>query len=208
MTTETITLAGEKGEKMTLPPGVFGVKADKRLLATAVRVWRANQRKANAKTKTRGEVAKTTAKMYRQKGTGKARHGSFSAPIFVGGGIAHGPDGWQNYKLKMTTAVKRLALAEALSDKATDKNVVVVTGADKASGKTKQMAALVKKAGWNGKILVVGTAAQTAWVRGWKNVPQTTIRLVEQINTYLVVANKQLVVTAEAIAEMEKKYVN
>jgi len=208
MTTDTYTLAGEKADKVTLPEAVFGVKIDKNLLAQAVRVFSSNQRKANAKTKTRGEIAKTTAKMYKQKGTGRARHGSYSAPVFVGGGISHGPDGMQNYKLGLSVGMRRLALKEALSSKAADKKVVVVTGANKATGKTQEIANLIKKVKWTGSTLVVGTREQKMWSRGWKNVDRITVTTLNQINTYLVLVNKQLVVTAEAVREMGKTYVD
>jgi large subunit ribosomal protein L4 len=89
-----ITVVGVDGASMgnmTLPEAVFGAKPNKALIAQAVRVYLANQRQGNASTKTRGEVIGTTKKIYRQKGTGRARHGAAKAPIFVGGGIAHGP---------------------------------------------------------------------------------------------------------------------
>jgi large subunit ribosomal protein L4 len=208
MTIDTWTLAGIKSEKITLPEAVFGVKVDKKLLAQAVRVFLSNQRKSHAKTKTRGEIAKTTAKMYKQKGTGRARHGSYSAPIFVGGGISHGPDGTQNYKLSMPSAMKKLALIEALSAKASDKKISAVTGADKASGKTQEIANLVKKAGWKGSTLVIGSKDQKMWLRGWKNIDKVIVRTVNQVNTYIVLANRQLIVTTEAIKDMSKTYVN
>src|SRR3989344_4073637 len=91
------SITGESLKVVTLPVKVFGVKADPALLAQAVRIYLGNQRKSSAKTKTRAEVEGSTRKIYRQKGTGRARHGSIRAPIFVGGGIAHGPDGSQNY---------------------------------------------------------------------------------------------------------------
>ena len=86
-TAATFNIKGEKIEAVTLPKELFGVEVKPQLLAQAVRVWLSNQRKAFAKTKTRKDVAKTTAKMYKQKGTGRARHGSYAAPIFVGGGV-------------------------------------------------------------------------------------------------------------------------
>src|SRR3989344_8061779 len=82
---------GAKNGVYVLPKEVFGAKINQPLMAQAVRVYLANQRQGNAHTKSRGEITLTTAKWYRQKGTGRARHGAKSAPIFVGGGVAHGP---------------------------------------------------------------------------------------------------------------------
>jgi len=208
MTVDTWTLTGEKLEKTTLPGVVFGIKVDEKLLAVAVRVYLSNQRKGHARTKTRGEIAKTTAKMYRQKGTGRARHGAYSAPIFVGGGVSHGPDGLQNYSKVLPEKVRKLALLQALSSKASEKKVVVVSGVNKATGKTHEIAGLIKKAGWAGKVLVVGTKDQRVWSRGWKNIGQITWRAVEQINTYTVLNNSHLIMTTEAVKELAKLYAN
>src|SRR3989339_577646 len=91
-------LSGEQLDDLTLPVKVFALPANDKLVALAVRVYLANQRRSYAKTKGRGEVAGTTKKMWSQKGTGRARHGSAKAPIFVGGGVAHGPIGKENHK--------------------------------------------------------------------------------------------------------------
>src|SRR3989339_761921 len=140
ITAATYDIKGQQGEKIKLPEKIFGAKVKPIVMAQAVRVYLSNQRKALAKTKTRADVAKTTAKMYRQKGTGRARHGSYAAPIFVGGGIAHGPSGKQNYKLSLPAKMRRLALLGALSVKAKAKEILIVEGVDKALGKTKQLA--------------------------------------------------------------------
>jgi large subunit ribosomal protein L4 len=86
-----VDVSGASKGNMTLPAEIFGVIPNKALLAQAVRVYLANQRQGNASTQTRGEVVGSTRKIYRQKGTGRARHGAIKAPIFVGGGVAHGP---------------------------------------------------------------------------------------------------------------------
>src|SRR3989337_4248642 len=121
----TINIKGTDAEKTVLPKDVFEKKVKPVILAQAVRVWLSNQRAANAKTKTRTEVSKTTAKMYKQKGTGRARHGSYSAPIFVGGGVAHGPTGGENWKLKLPAKMTKKALLGALSIRAREKKLIV-----------------------------------------------------------------------------------
>jgi large subunit ribosomal protein L4 len=192
-------------EKLKLPKNIFGVRVNPVLMAQSVRVYLSNQRKAKAKTKTRAEVAKTTAKMYKQKGTGRARHGAYSAPIFVGGGIAHGPTGTQNYHRKMSKAGKRAALLSALSDRAAGKNVHVISDSSKFS-KTKQAGDwLLKEKLSGGKILLVAVDKQTGLVRAFRNLTGVAVTRPENLSAYLILKFPQLVITPEAIAEIMKK---
>jgi large subunit ribosomal protein L4 len=200
-----IKLKGE-AEKANLPEKLFGVKVKHQILAQAVRVFLSNQRVARAKTKTRAEVAKTTAKMFRQKGTGRARHGSYAAPIFVGGGISHGPSGEQNYTLKMPAAMRRLALLGSLSEKAAKKTVQILRE-EKSSGKTKEAVELAKKAEIAGKkvLVVVGKDEQGA-ARAWRNLDRVTVSLVQDLNPYIILNNKELLFTEKALKEAEERY--
>lgn len=201
-TAATFNIKGEKIEAVTLPKELFGIEVKPQLLAQAVRVWLSNQRKGNAKTKTRKDVAKTTAKMYKQKGTGRARHGSYAAPIFVGGGVAHGPSGEQNYKLTLPAKMRKLALLGALSVKAAAHEVMVIEGSDKASGKTKQLAWLPKE-----KKLVIINKDQTKFKRAVRNIEQTSVRGPESLSAYEILAHKQLILTKEVIANIKKIHV-
>ena len=197
----TYNLKGEKAEATGLPKDVFEVKVKPQLLAQVARVWLANQRKSPAKTKTRGEVAKTTAKMYKQKGTGRARHGSYAAPIFVGGGVAHGPSGEQNYKMSLPVKMRRLDLLGALSAKAEAKQVMVVTGSEKASGKTKQVGWLMGERG-----LVVAANNQDKFKQAIRNLRAIRLTSVNSLSAYDVLANKRLILTKETLAELKKTY--
>ena len=107
-------IKGEKEGKVTLPKEIFETKINKPLLSQAVRVYLANQRDARARAKTRAQVKGSNRKIYRQKGTGGARHGDNKAPIFVGGGKAHPPKGI-NRRLSLPKKMKQLALKSALS---------------------------------------------------------------------------------------------
>lgn len=176
---------------MTLPKGLFDVKVSPALLAQAVRVYLGNQRRAHAKTKTRAEVAKTTAKMYKQKGTGRARHGSYAAPIFVGGGISHGPDGGQNYRMGLSKKMRRLALLGALTEKAKEKKVAMFEKTAPAGEKT----------------LVVTGAGEEKIRREIRNRENITVVTAGSLNPYAVLAHKQLLITPAALGEM-KVYAN
>ncbi len=197
-------LKGEKLEAVKLPKEAFGVEVKPTLLAQAVRVWLSNQRKSSAKTKTRTEVSGSTRKLFKQKGTGRARHGSVRAPIFVGGGISHGPSGEQNYKMSLPAKMRRLALVGALSVKATTKLIKIVDGAGKANGKTKQLEWLDEGM----KTLVVAGSGQDKFKQGIRNLQGMSIAQAESLSAYAVLANKQLVITMEALEEIKKRYAN
>lgn len=200
-TANSISITATEGKSVTLPK-VFTDKPNKQLLAQAVRVFLGNQRSAAAHTKTRSFVNRTTKKMYKQKGTGNARHGSAAAPGFVGGGVAFGPTGEQNYTLSFPTAMRRMAVKSALAKKAFDKKVLVVTEADKASGKTAQVAKIIPS-----RSLVVASAKEENFVRACRNLPQVQVTYANQLNTYSVLTTHNLVISDAALAEITKLYV-
>ena len=135
---------GKVVSKIGLPKEVFGAKVNNSLMAQAVRVYLANQRMGTASTKNRGEITGSTKKIWRQKGTGRARHGSRKAPIFVGGGVAFGPR-TRDYSLKIPKKMKKAALFSALSFRQNNREIKVVTGLENISPKTKFMAQVIKK---------------------------------------------------------------
>jgi large subunit ribosomal protein L4 len=199
---------GKVSGKVSLPGAIFGERVNKDLIAQAVRVYLANQRQGNASTKSRGEVDGSTRKIYRQKGTGRARHGGVRAPIFVKGGIAHGPKP-RDFGLSMPKKMKRKALFSALSAKAKDSQVMVLSGLEAIEPKTKVFAAVLKKLGVANKkqklLFVTGANADTA-KRAGGNIPGVTFTTVNQLNTYEVLNTKNLVLLKDAVTEMEKFY--
>jgi large subunit ribosomal protein L4 len=198
----SINTKGEQGDKVKLSEKSFGVIASSDLTATAVQVYLSNQRKSHAKTKTRSEVQKTTAKMYKQKGTGRARHGAYSAPIFVGGGIAHGPDGTQNYKKKMTKKSIKMALISALSEKASGNNIFVLAEETKLKGKTKEVSIIMEKLlSGREKLLVVSGNKEDLVRRAFQNVSSVTVSTPNQLNTYNIIRNGKLLFTSAALKE-------
>lgn len=198
-------LRGETQPVTNLPATLFGVKVSGILLAQAVRVFLGNQRAGTAKTLTRKDINRTKAKWFKQKGTGRARHGSRSAPIFVGGGISHGPDGTQNFSLTMPDKMKRAAFLGALSLKAADKKVFVITNPEKSAGKTKDATNIFVKIG-KGKNLVVVDEKVTGFARAIRNIPLITVAKAQSLNTYAIMTAGNLVLTPGAIAEMTKIY--
>jgi large subunit ribosomal protein L4 len=132
-------LRGHDVDEVELPAEVFGVPVNVGLMHQAYVRQMANARLGTHKTKTRGEVRRTKAKWYRQKGTGRARHGSRNAPIFVGGGVAHGPQP-RKYTKKMPRQMRQAAIRSALSAKAAEGGIVVVDSLQIDTPKTREMA--------------------------------------------------------------------
>jgi large subunit ribosomal protein L4 len=196
----------EKKEKISLPATIFGVKPNLKLIAHAVRVYLANQRKSLAKTKTRGEVKRTKAKIYRQKGTGRARHGSRSAPIFVGGGRAHGPRGEQNYKLLLPKKMRMKALISALSAKTKEGKIVIVEGIEKFK-KTKEAASALEKFFPKEKnFLLVIPKKNGSLIQAFGNLPFLEISCVDSLNIYRILKANKILLTKEVIKSLEDKW--
>jgi large subunit ribosomal protein L4 len=192
-------LKGENAGKVELPKSLFGGVVSARLMAQAVRVFLANQRQSGAKVKTRGEVARSTRKIYRQKGTGRARHGSKGAPIFVGGGVAHGPTGEQNYRLAMSKKMRKAALRSALTSKLKKKEIWVVTELDKVRGKTKEIEGLLASLKITGKVSLVLPKKWEKVERAARNIRGVKLLLVKQLNTYAVLNGGKLIWAKESL---------
>jgi len=207
MSVPVYSLVGRAAGTMSLPKEIFGKVVNKKLLAQALRVYMTNQKNLTASTKTRGEVRGSTAKIQRQKGTGRARHGSIRAPIFVGGGIVFGPR-TRNVRLDLPKRMKKAALYSALSSRAGDKGILGVSGLEKASGKTKEMAGFVKKVRGTGEIkgsmlIVTGEKMETI-VRGVRNIPGIDVLPVNQLNAYEVLKHDFLVLTKDSLTKLVK----
>lgn len=138
-------MEGEQVKTVNLPEDIFGVEINVGLMHQAYVRQMANARQGSHKAKTRGEVNRTTAKWYRQKGTGRARHGSRKAPIFVGGGVAHGPKTEKRYTKEMPRQMRRQALRCALSVLVRDDQLIVVEDINITEPKTKIMRDILNK---------------------------------------------------------------
>ena len=194
---------------INLDDRVFSVPVRKHLLYDAVKAHGINQRQGTASTKTRGQVTGSTRKIYRQKGTGRARHGSIKAPIFVGGGIVFGPSP-RDFSLKLSKQMRRKALFSALSQKFVNERILVVD-VNGASGKTKEIYQMFKslnllgKKGKVGKILFV-SGANALTKQAAKNIEGVKIEPAKSINTYDVLSNNHLVIVKNALADIESTF--
>ncbi|MEK7521263.1 MAG: 50S ribosomal protein L4 [Patescibacteria group bacterium] len=197
------TVAGTQMGEIDLPKELFGAKPNARLVAQAVRVYLSRQRQANAHTKRRADVNLTKKKVYKQKGTGGARHGAKSAPIFVGGGVAHGPKNIKNYKLELSKKQSQKAFIYVLSDKAQDKKVSVVKGFEKIEPKTRVVASFLKKTKVE-KPLLVHSGSDMLY-RAGKNIEGLSLVRADQLNTYDVLVAKNLLLTQEGLEILTKR---
>lgn len=210
---EVFDTEGKVVEKLDLPEKIFAAKINRDLIAQAVRVYLANQRQGTQSTKTRGEIVASTAKIWRQKGTGRARHGAKSAPIFVGGGVAHGPKP-RDFSLKLPQKMRRAALFSALTAKLQEKAVVAVSGLEEIKPKTKEFAAVLKKLKGvlNGvkkkklKLLVVLPGKLENLARAARNIKEVTLLPATSLNTYLVLSSQKLLFLKDAFSVLEQTF--
>ena len=201
------TITGTKSETIDLPKEIFAVKVNKPLMAQAVRVYLSNQRRSLAMAQTRSDVNRTKAKWFRQKGTGHARHGARSAPIFVGGGKAHGPTGEQNYHLKMSQTMKKKALFSALTTKLKDGEIMVIKDLIKVEPKTVKMAKILEKlVGKTKKISLVLPQKLDNIIRASRNLPEVNLKEAALLNTYEVLNGGRILLMKESIDKLKETF--
>ncbi len=201
-----LNLQGKKVSSIELPKEIFDAKINKDLMAQAVRVYLSNQRKARAKAKRRSEVKGSRRKIWRQKGTGRARHGDRYAPIFVGGGVAHGPTGEENWKLKLTKKMRRAALFSALTSKLKTDEIKVVKGLEKVKPKTKEMAQVLKKLAKEGKLTIVLSEKTENVILGARNIKGVSLVQASLLNTYQVLNGGTLILMKESIDKLKETF--
>jgi len=197
---------GKKTEKsMVLPKDIFEVDINLSLMAQVIRVFLANQRTAFPKARTRGEVTGSNRKIWRQKGTGRARHGDNKAPIFVGGGKAHGPKG-DKVRLVLPRKMKQAALRSALSSKVKAESIFVADGLEKITPKTKQGAKFIAGLGLSGyKTTLILVDRKDNITRAFSNLVNVDVALASKLNTYQALSSERIVFVKEAIEVLKKR---
>jgi large subunit ribosomal protein L4 len=195
--------AGDAGE-VSLSDEVFGVTPRADILARVVQ-WQENRRhKGQHRTLTRREIDRTTKKMYKQKGTGQARHGAQSVAQFRGGAKAMGPV-LRSRETDLPKKVRALGLRMALSSKRAKGDLIVLDTATAADGKTKKMVAAFGKLGLKSAVIVDGPAFDTGFERAARNIPQIDLLPVQGINVLDVLRREKLVLTKAALAALEER---
>jgi len=192
---------GKEAGTINLPKEIFSVTASPKLLAQYVRVYLANQKQGTQSTKTRSEVKGSTRKIYRQKGTGRARHGDIKAPIFVGGGIAHGPKP-QDPSLRINKKQKRKALFLALSQRFKQSDIYFIDGLLKIKPKTKEFIKILKNLKLDKEksfLLIYPKKDSERLILAARNVKNIDFNEVTSINAYQILKSHKIIFVKEAL---------
>lgn len=210
MKSEIYNIDAKKIGDLTLVKSVFDTKYPISLIAQAIRVYLFNQRSSFAKTKTRSEVAGTRKKVWPQKGTGNARHGNRTAPIFKGGGVALGPDGMQNYSLKMNKKMKKQALCAVLTKFAQDKKILIIDDFSKLEPKTKAGVKLITGLKDNDSVLskskkigVITDKTINSVKRAFGNIKTISLLTLDSLNVYDLSKQNYLIFSQQAIEKLK-----
>jgi len=207
MKTKVYNVTGKETGEMTLPKEIFDVKLNADLVHQVYVSQMSNMRQNSAHTKNRSEVRGGGKKPWRQKGTGRARHGSIRSPIWVGGGVSGGPRNERNYEKIIPVKMRRKAMFMVLSQKAHE-NLVVVLETLESNGKTKLMAELMKKlpAGQASRLVLYADGNKQAY-RAVRNIEKTGVSEARNVNIVDLLNHKYVVIDKNAIKEMEKTFV-
>ena len=205
MDVKVTTLDGKAAGSIALDDGIFGLEPRADILQRMIR-WQLSKRQAGThKTKMRGEIAATTAKMYKQKGTGRARHGAKSAPQFRGGGKAFGPV-VRSHAHDLPKKVRALALKHALSDKVRGDKLIVIADTKVKEPKTKALAGQFKKLGWSSALIIDGAAVEANFALAARNIPMIDVLPVQGINVYDILRRDTLVLTKAAVEALTERF--
>ncbi len=196
-------MKGEKTGDVELCPDIFEASINVPLMHQAFERQRANARLGTHKAQTRSEVNRTTRKWYRQKGTGRARHGSRSANLFVGGGVAHGPK-VRDYPKKMPRKMRQAALRAALSAKAKEEEIIVVGGLEMDVPKTKHMASTLESLGADGSVLLLLPERDEIVEKSARNLPNVKVLNANYLNIRDLLSYDKIVMTMDSLQVIER----
>jgi len=202
-TAELFSIAGEKRTPVELMPSIFAIEPSEHAIYQVVKAYRNNQRQGTASTKNRSQVRGRGRKPWRQKGTGRARAGTYSSPLFVGGGVVFGPSP-HSYRERTQKKVRRLALKSALSIKSRENGLKVVEDFALEEPKTRRIAEMLQVCGTKGeKILFVVSESSDAIRKSCRNIPNLTLRHIDSLCVYDVVDVDLILFTRSGLAKTE-----
>jgi len=199
------TLEGKSAGSVTLSDEIFGLEPRVDILQRCVKWQLAKRRRGTHKVKNRAEIARTGKKIYRQKGTGGARHGSARANLFRGGGRSFGPQA-RSHAHDLPKKVRALALKHALSAKAKDGGIVVLDKATVDEGKTKALKAVFGKLGLANALIIDGAEVDAKFQLAARNIPNIDVLPVQGINVYDILRRQKLVLTKAALDALEARF--
>ena len=206
MKVDKINLDGKKSSIEVLDK-IFSAKINKKLVNTVLYKTNANYKGRHAKTKQQNEVSGPTSKIYAQKGTGNARHASRKAPIFVGGGIAHGPKGELSYKKrKLNKSEKKQSIASLISDKIKNDNLLIFSDFSSKIKKTKEMNLILKKFEISNSIIILDKTSKDNVEKSIRNIPNIKVTDINHFSAFDIVKFEKVVFTETSVKELEKRY--
>ena len=207
MKIDKLSIDGKKNS-FEVADNIFNKKINKKLISEILYKNIANHKGRKAKTKQKNEIIGSTSKIYAQKGTGNARHASRKAPIFVGGGIAHGPKGELAYKKrKLNKSEKKLGIASLMSEKIKHKNLIVLNDFNSEIKKTKEMHNILKKLEISNSLMILDKSSKEKIEKSIRNIPNIKVTDVSHFSAFDVVRYKKTVFTESSVKELEKRYV-
>ena len=206
MKIDKLSLDGKK-DSIEVLDKIFSGKINKKLVSNALYKANANYKGRRAKTKQRNEITGSTSKIYAQKGTGGARHSSRKAPIFVGGGVAHGPKGQSNYKKrKLNKSEKKLSIASFISQKNKFNNLVVMSDFKNQIKKTKEMNKILIKFKIDNSLIILDKSSKDKIYKSSRNIPKIKVTDVNHFSAFDIIKFKKIVFTETSVKELEKRY--
>ena len=206
MKVDKINLDGKKSSIEVLDK-IFSAKINKKLVNTVLYKTNANYKGRHAKTKQQNEVSGPTSKIYAQKGTGNARHASRKAPIFIGGGIAHGPKGELSYKKrKLNKSEKKQSIASLISDKIKNNNLLIFSDFSSKIKKTKEMNLILKKFQISNSIIILDKTSKDNVEKSIRNIPNIKVTDINHFSAFDIVKFEKVVFTETSVKELEKRY--
>ena len=206
MKIEKLDISGKKGSIEVLDK-IFSAKINKRLISNVLYKTNANYKGRHAKTKQQNEVSGPTSKIYAQKGTGNARHASKKAPIFVGGGVAHGPKGELAYKKrKLNKSEKKLGIASLISEKKKNNNLIIFSDFNSEIKKTKEMNNILKKFEILNSLIILDKTSKNKIEKSIRNIPNIKVTDINHFSAFDMIKFKKVVFTESSVKELEKRY--
>ena len=206
MKIEKLDINGKK-QPIEILDKVFSAKINKKLVNNILYKMNANYKGRLAKTKQQNEVSGPTSKIYAQKGTGNARHASRKAPIFVGGGVAHGPKGELSYKKrKLNKSEKKLGIASLMSEKLKNNNLIILSDFNIEIKKTKEIHNIFKKLEIFDSLIILDKSSKEKIEKSIRNIPNIKVTDVNHFSAFDIAKFKKVVFTESSVKELEKRY--
>ena len=202
---DVLDMQGKKVSTLELNDAIFNKEVNEALIHTVIVNYLANQRQGTQSTKSRSEVSGGGRKPWRQKGTGRARHGSTRSPIWVKGGIALGPKP-RSYKYKLNKKEKQNAIKMILSAKLADNKIIVLNELNLTEVKTKAVVNVMRNVNAEGRTLLLLPERNETIFKSARNIDKMHISNVDVLNAYELLNNKQIVMTVDAVKKLEEVY--